>query len=170
MTAVTRRPICPPVRPPARHDATALAGYNTIVWGDENTVDSVNDTEAQLFIDWLNLGNRNMFITGLDIMWDMRLSSTGAKHDFYSMWGVTYLGDYSGSGITTIDGQAGDPITAAFASPSGLQLSGTSDASGDYVDPNQGPASHAGIYTGGTGSGLTNGALSRYDTGTTKIV
>lgn len=151
-------------------NASTLAGYNTIVWGDENTLDAITDTEAALLVDWLNLGNRNMFVTGLDVMWDLRGSTTGGEHDLYAMWGVTYSGDYSGSSVLTIDGQAGDPISADFVSPNGLVLSGTSDASGDYVDETVGPASHAGIYSGGSGSGLGHGALSRYDSGTYKVV
>lgn len=151
-------------------DATTLAGYNTIVWGDENTVTDIGDPEAQRLIDWLGLGSRHLFVTGLDIMWDLRGHTSGPQHDLYAMWGVTYLGDYAGSAILTIEGVLGDPITTPFVSPNGLQLAGTGDSNGDYVDESLGPAAHAGIYAGGAGSGLGHGALSRFDAGGYQVV
>lgn len=133
--------------------AATLANYNTIIWFDGYP--STPSADAQRIVDWMGTGPKRLFVNGYDVAYDFRsdLPTTGTGA-LYATWGITYLGDYSGTGIATLDGVANDPITGTFTSPNGLTLSGTSNSNGDYADASAGPAVAAGIFaTGGSGSG-----------------
>jgi len=158
------------------HDLASLAfptlselnAYNAVIWFDE-TVLSTSEADAQVVVDWLggSAGNRNIFVTGVDFMWDMQNGTTG-ELNMYNAMGASYVGDYSGTGITVMDGVMNDPITGSFV-PTGLTLAGTSDSSGDYADPAAGPGTVAGIYgAGDTGTGQSG--LSHYNSGGYKLV
>lgn len=145
-----------------------LAMYNTIIWFDESSMVQT-EAEIQTVVDWLggSSGNRNLFITSVDFMWDLENGSTG-ELNLYNAIGTSYVGDYSGTGITVMNGVMGDPISGSFA-VGGLTLAGTSDSNGDYAAAMMGPAVQAGIYgPGGTGSAQSG--LSHYNAGAYKLV
>ncbi len=151
-------------------DAATLQQYNTLVWFDESTLVPGN-TEAQVVADWLALGGRNLFVAGVDFLWDFENGATGSgEHNLYLMWGTTYMGDGAGTAVLTLDANPGDPLMGEFAPPNGLQLNQTYDSNGDYADATTGPATQALIYTGGTGSGLGYSGFSYYNAGTYKTV
>ena len=139
------------------------------MWFDENTI-TPGDTQAQVVADWLALGERNLFVTGIDFMWDFQSATLGlGEKNLYQLWGTTYLGDSCGTAVATLDGVAGDLITDAFVAPNGLLLSKTGDSSGDYANETLGPATQAAIYAaGGAGSGRSG--LSHYNAGGYKVV
>ncbi len=149
--------------------ATDLLQYNVIVCFADGAPYAL-DSESQILVDWLNLGGRNLFVTGIDVMWSFQGGTPGlGAHNLYSALSTVYLGDYAGQTIPTIDGLSGDPITGDFATPNGLLLAGSYYADGDYADETLGSATHAGLYAaGGTGSG--HSALSHHDNGTYKTV
>ncbi len=130
-----------------------LAPYLVLIWVDTGVV-GPGDTEHQIVVDWLALGGKGVFIIGVDFLWDLRFNSgSGGEYNLYTMLETTYSGDYSGTGISMLDGVSADPITDPF-STTGISLSGTSDSNGDYADETAGASVKAGIYgTGGSGSG-----------------
>lgn len=147
---------------------TDLAAYDVLVWFDENTLIPGN-TECQIVVDWLGLGGKSLFVSGVDFFWDLENGTSGmGEYNLYLMFETAYLGDYSGTGISALDGVVADAITGPF-SITPLTLTGTSDSNGDYADSSAGAATKAAFYgAGGTGSG--NAALSYYDSGTYKTV
>jgi len=146
---------------------TDLAAYDILIWFDEGTL-GPGDADCQLVIDWLATGGKSFFATGVDFFWDLENGTPGAgEYDLYLLFATDYVGDYSGSGLGTIDGVSADPITDPF-STTGITLSGTSDSSGDHADPTTGLAVKAGIYGTGTGSGLGNAGFTYYDGSTYK--
>ena len=148
---------------------TDLAGYSVLIWIDEDTI-TPGDTQCQIVADWLALGGKSIFMTGIDFLWDFNSSTVGlGENNLYLRFATTYMGDYSGTTITSITGVTGDPVTGAFATTP-LTLTMTSDSNGDYANETAGLAVKAGIYTGGTGSGLNHAAITHYDTGTYKTV
>jgi hypothetical protein len=153
-------------------DAATLAPYNALIWFDESS-SSATDAEAQVVADWLASGDKALFITSIDLMWDFQSGATGAgMRNLYDMWGATYMGDdsdsYSGR-IATLDGVAGDPVTGDFAPPNGLLLTQSYDSQGDYVNETFGPATSSALYAaGGTGTG--HAGLTRLNTGAYKVV
>jgi len=149
--------------------ATTLHQYNVLIWFDSGTL-SPGDNEAQIVSDWLQLGSRNLFVSGRDFIWDLANGTPGAgEHNLYTRFGIVYYGSSSDTAIATLDGQSADPITADFVAPSGLQLTQTYSSSGDYADPNQGIATYAALYgAGGMGSGYAG--MSHYDSGAYKTV
>ena len=154
---------------PAFPDATALAPYNAIIWFDESS-SSATDAEAQVVADWLGSGDKAMFITSIDLMWDFQAAGAGTGMDnLYSMWGATYLNNYSGTTIATLDGVLGDPVSGDFAAPNGLLLTQSADSNGDYVNEAFGPATSSALYaTGGSGTG--HAGMTRLNTGAYKVV
>jgi len=149
--------------------AQTLNQYNTIIWFAEGVM-SVTPAESQVVVDWMNMGQKRIFVSGVDFMWDMENGTPGqGEHNMYLTIGTTYQGDYAGTGITTLDGVTNDPITGSFLAPNGLQLAGTADSNGDYANATQGPATQAALYgAGDTGSGFSG--LSHYTTSNYKIV
>jgi hypothetical protein len=146
-----------------------LTPYHLLIWFDESTLTPGND-DCQEVVDWMALGARNLFATSVDFLWDVENGTGGlGENNLYLLFETTYLGDYSGSGLGTLDGVSADPITDPF-STTGITLSGTSDSSGDYADPTAGLATKAAVYGTGTGSGLGNAGISYYDSGTYKTV
>lgn len=147
--------------------AQDLAAYDTVIWFDESVI-GPGDTECQRIVDWLDTGGKNLFTASVDFVWDFANGAGGlGENNLYVMMGVTYLGDYAGTAIATLDGAAADPIGGDFLAPSGLALAGTSDSDGDYYSA--GTATIGGLYaTGGSGSG--SGGISHRDAGTYKIV
>lgn len=145
-----------------------LNAYNTIIWFEEDVL-SQTEAEVQVVVDWLNAspGDRNLFVNGVDYLWDME-NGTSGELNMYQAMGVTFVADYTGTGITTIDAVANDPLTGSFA-PGTLTLAGSADSNGDYANPGSGLATHSGLYgPGGDGSGQS--AMSHYNAGTYKLV
>jgi hypothetical protein len=147
---------------------TELAAYEVLIWFDESTLTPGN-TECQIVADWLGTGGKSLFATSVDFLWDLENGTSGmGEYNLYLLFATDYAGDYSGSGISTLDGVSADPITDPF-STTGLTLAGASDSSGDYADPTTGLATKAAIYGTG-GSGTDSAGLSYYDSGTYKTV
>src|SRR5690606_23575569 len=50
----------------------ALNAYNTIIWFDESVL-AQTEANVQVVVDWLNgaAGDRNIFVTSVDFLWDM---------------------------------------------------------------------------------------------------
>ena len=148
---------------------TDLAAYHVLIWFDENTL-IAGDSDCQVVVDWMGLGSRALFVNGVDFMWDIENGSSGmGENNLYLLLATDYVGDYSGTGLATLDGVSADPITDPF-STTGLALAGTSDSNGDYADATTGLATKAAVYGTGTGSGLGNAGISYYDSGTYKTV
>ena len=147
--------------------AAFLNTFDTIVAADE-LFSSWSNAAAQDVANWLQTGDRNLFVTSVDYLADFATAPGGSgEHNLFSLWGISYAGSSSGTGIASILGTSSDPIGGAFVA--GLSLSMTSDGSGDYVDATVGPATMAGLYgPGGTGANM--GALTHYNTGTYKVV
>ncbi len=147
--------------------AIELAEYEVLIWFDENTLVPGN-AECQLVVDWLGLGGKSFFATGVDFMWDVENGTTSSgEYNLYLMFATDYVGDYAGTGMTTLDGLTADPITDPFSS-AGLTLAGTSDSNGDYANETTGLATKAAFYAG-TGTGLGRAGFSYYDSGSYKI-
>jgi hypothetical protein len=146
-----------------------LAGYPVLIWFDEDTI-TPDNPECQVVADWLALGGKSIFMTGIDFFWDFYSGTTGlGEHNLYVLFETTYMGDYAGSTVASIAGVTGDPVTGSFdTTPLGLSMTG--DSSGDYANETLGLSVKAGIYTGGSGSGLTHAAITHYDSGTYKTV
>lgn len=149
--------------------AQTLNQYNTIIWFAEGTL-TVSAAESQSVVDWMAMGDKRIFVANIDFMWDMENGTPGqGEHNFYLAMGATFVGDYAGTGITTLDGVANDPIGGSFLAPTGLQLAGTGDSNGDYANPNVGPAIHAALYgSGDVGSGQSG--MAHYTTSNYKLV
>lgn len=147
---------------------TELAAYEVLIWFDESTFIPGN-TQCQIVADWLGLGGKSIFVTSVDFLWDMENGTPGmGEHNLYLLFETPYMGDYSSSYITALDGVSADPITDPF-STTALTLSGTSDSSGDYADETTGLATKAAIYGAG-GSGTGHAGISYYDSGSYKTV
>jgi Subtilase family/Carboxypeptidase regulatory-like domain/Domain of unknown function (DUF4394) len=148
--------------------AAELAVYETLIWTDDNTLDP-GDADCQVVADWLVSGNKSLFGLGRDFIWDLANGTPGAgEYNLYLLLNTTYVGDYAGTTILTLDGVAGDPIGGDFVSPNGLTLAGTLDSNGDYANTSS-TATTGLIYgPGGTGSG--SAGLTHYDAGTFKTV
>jgi hypothetical protein len=146
---------------------TELAAYEALILFDEGLHD-LTDTECGVIADWLDTG-KNLFVNGVDYMWNLRYFTTGGGEEaLYNALGTIYQGDYAGTGVSGIEGVTGDPITDDFATTP-LALAGTDDSDGDYADETVGLSTKAGLYgTGGSGSG--HAALTHYDSGTFKTV
>jgi hypothetical protein len=139
---------------------TELTPYTILIWADESTL-SPGDTECQIVVDWLNLGGKRLFATSVDFLWDLENGSVGnGEHNLYLMFLTEYLGDFAGTGITSLDGVAADPIGGSW-SGSPMALPGISDNSGDYCDIALSTATTGLIYGAG-GSGTGNGAATHY--------
>ena len=148
--------------------AADLAPYETLIWADESSM-TPGDADCQVVVDWLVSGGKSLFVTSVDFIWDLQNGTVGAgEHNLYLLLNTTYVGDYAGTTIATLDGVAGDPIGGDFVSPNGLALAGTADNNGDYASTSS-VATTGLIYgTGGTGSGYAG--LSHYEDATYKTV
>ena len=142
-----------------------LTPYTILIWGDESTL-GPGDADCQIVVDWLNLGAKRFFATSVDFLWDLENgTSGGGENNLYLMFQTEYSGDYAGTGITTLDGVAADPIGGSW-SGSPMALPGTSDNNGDYADSGLSAATTALIYgAGGTGSSYA-AATHYFDAGT----
>ena len=141
--------------------AAELAPYETLIWADESSM-TPGDAPCQIVADWLVSGGKSLFVTSVDFLWDLQNGTPGAgEHNLYLLFNTTYVGDYAGTGITRLNGVAGDPIGGDFVEPNGLILSATADSNGDYSSTSS-VATTSLIYgPGGTGSG--NSGLSWYE-------
>jgi hypothetical protein len=148
--------------------AVQLAPYSLLIWADEDTL-TPDNAECQIVADWLNSGGKSLFATGIDFMWDIANGTPGSgENNLYVLFNTTYTGDYAGTGITALNGVAGDPIGGDFVAPNGLTLAGTGDSNGDYANTAS-VATTGLIYgTGGTGSGYAG--LTHYEGASYKIV
>jgi hypothetical protein len=146
--------------------AVELANYDTIIYSADYFVDIGGEDQFQLILDWINLGNKNIFVNGRDFMWDIRLTDPGNKYDFYLLLNTNYEADYAGTSITELVGISGDPIgDSFFATP--MEITGTDESDGDYASV--GSATIGMNYgTGSTGSGYA--ALTHYSNATYKSV
>ncbi|MBN1137336.1 MAG: DUF4394 domain-containing protein, partial [Anaerolineae bacterium] len=148
--------------------AIELAPYGTLIWADENTIDPDN-AECQIVADWLVSGDKSIFLAGRDFFWDWASGTPGAgEHNLYLLFNTTYLADYAGTTITTLDGVPGDPIGGDFLPPNGLTLAGALDSNGDYADENS--AAATGLIYGPGGSGSGHAGLTHYEGGDYKTV
>ena len=148
--------------------AAELAPYETLIWADENTL-TPGDAECQVVVDWLNSGAKSLFATGIDFIWDLQNGTVGGgEHNLYLLFNTTYVGDYAGSTIATLDGVAGDPIGGDFVAPNGLALTASADSNGDYAQLSSLATTSAIYGAGGTGSGYSG--LTHYDGGSYKTV
>jgi hypothetical protein len=143
---------------------TELTPYTILIWADENTL-APGDAQCQIVVDWLNLGGKRLFATGIDFLWDLENGTAGAgENNLYLMFQTEFVGDYAGTGITSLDGVAADPIGGSW-SGSAMALVGTADSNGDYSDIGLSTATTGLIYgAGGTGSGYS-AATHYYDVG-----
>ena len=148
--------------------AAQLAPYETLIWTDENTLDP-GDADCQVVADWLNSGGKTLFGLGRDFLWDLANGTPGAgEHNLYLLFNTTYLGDYAGTTIATLDGVPGDIIGDPFAPPNGLTLAGTLDSNGDYADENS--VATTGLIYGPGGAGSGHAGLTHYESATYKTV
>lgn len=141
-----------------------LTPYTILIWADESTL-SPGDAECQIVVDWLNLGGKRLFATSVDFLWDLENGAPGAgENNLYLMFQTEFVGDYAGTGITSLDGVAADPIGGSW-SGTAMALVGTSDSNGDYSDIGLSTATTGLIYgAGGTGSSYS-AATHYYDIG-----
>ena len=150
-------------------DANTLAPFNVLIWFDEHGTCATN-AQALVVANWLSSGGKNLFLTGMDMLGDLSKAYPGqGKYDLYTMLGTTYLGDFAGLSITSLDCVLGDPLAGDFVAATGLFLSDQWFASGDYAQATNGPAIHAATYAWG-GSGSGHSALSHYDAGSYRVV
>ncbi len=146
--------------------AGELAAYTTLIWADEGTLDP-GDAQCQIIADWLVLGGRNLFATGVDYMWDLANGTVGAgEHNLYLLMGATYVADYAGTTITALNGVAGDPIGDSW-SATPMTIAGTADSNGDYMDE---ATCEEGLLYGAGGAGSGRAALCHYAPGTHRTV
>ncbi|RLD98804.1 MAG: hypothetical protein DRI92_03340, partial [Aquificota bacterium] len=133
-----------------------LAPYDVLIWADESTL-SPGDSSCQVVADWLTSGGKSLFATSVDFLWDLQNGTLGqGEHNLYLLFNTTYLGDYAGTGITTLEGVTGDPIGGGMT----LSLAGNSDSDGDYADETTGAPAGFLYGAGDTGSG--HSALTHY--------
>lgn len=141
--------------------AGELAPYTVLIWADENTL-APGDADCQVVADWLVLGGKRLFATGVDFLWDIENGAAGAgENNLYLLFQTTYQGDYSGTGITGIDGVASDPIGDPW-SATPMTIVGAADSNGDYADAGTSTAI-AGLVYGAGGSGSGYAALTHLD-------
>jgi len=137
--------------------ASDLAAYDVLIWADEYTL-TPGDAQCQLVADWLVSGDKSLFATSVDFLWDLQNGTVGAgEHNLYLLLNTQYVGDYAGTGISTLQGVAGDPIGDGLT----LALAGNSDSNGDYADQMVGAPTGFLYGAGGTGSGYS--ALTHYE-------
>ncbi|HDD24878.1 MAG TPA: hypothetical protein ENF52_05535, partial [Chloroflexi bacterium] len=133
-----------------------LAPYDVLIWADESTL-SPGDSSCQVVADWLTSGGKSLFATSVDFLWDLQNGTPGqGEHNLYQLFNTTYLADYAGTGITTLEGVTGDPIGGGMT----LSLAGNSDSDGDYADETTGAPAGFLYGAGDTGSG--HSALTHY--------
>jgi hypothetical protein len=141
--------------------AGELAPYVVLIWADESSL-SPGDTECQIVADWLVLGGKRLFATSIDFLWDLENGTVGGgEHNLYLLFETDFVGDYAGTGITTLDGVASDPIGGPWSSTP-MTIMGTADSNGDYSD---GATSTAvtGLDYGAGGTGSSYAALTHLD-------
>jgi hypothetical protein len=150
--------------------AAQLANYDTLILFDENLTD-YTDASHQVFADWLALGGKSFFAVGRDLLQDWAPAAIGTgERNLYALMGMTYVGSSAGTTIQRIDGVSGDPITDPFFGMANGLVLVSPLSSGDYADELFGPATHVGLYAGGSGVGLNKSAMTAYDSGTYKVV
>ncbi len=141
--------------------AAQLAPYDLLIWADEDVL-TPGDPECQIVADWLQSGGRTLFAAGRDFLWDLQNGTPGlGEHNLYLLFNTTYLGDYAGSTIATLDGVPGDIIGDDFAPPNGLLLAMTLDSNGDYASETAGAPTGLVYGPGGAGSG--HSGLTHYE-------
>jgi hypothetical protein len=145
-----------------------LAPYSVLIWMDEDTI-IAGDPECQIVADWLVSGDKSLFAGGIDFLWDLQNGTPGlGEHNLYLLLNTTYVGDYAGTTITTLDGVAGDLIGGDFTSPNQIILGGTADSNGDYASTSSIATTGLTWGPGGTGSGYA--ALTHYESPSFKTV
>ncbi len=148
--------------------AAELAPYETLIWADENTIDP-GDADCQVVADWLVSGDKSLFGAGRDFIWDLANGTPGAgEYNLYLLLNTTYMADYAGTTIATLDGVASDPIGGDFSPPNGLTLAGTLDSNGDYA--NTSSVATTGLMYGAGGAGSGYAGLTHYEAGSYKTV
>lgn len=146
--------------------AGELAPYMVLIWADEGTL-GPGDAECQIVADWLQLGGRRLFATSVDFVWDLQNGTPGAgEHNLYLLLGAPYVGDYAGTGITSLTGVASDPVGGSW-SVTPMTIAGTADSNGDYMDE---ATCAEGLLYGAGGTGSNRAALCHYDPGTYRTV
>lgn len=146
-----------------------LAPYDVLIWFDEDVI-APGDAECQIVANWLQSGNKNLFITSVDFLWDLANGTPGnGEHNLYLLLQTNYLGDYAGTTITRLEGVPGDLIGGDFVPPNGLVLAGNADSNGDYANEATSLAEVGMLYgTGGSGSG--HAGLTHYEGANYKTV
>ncbi|GEM_PF-1054018 len=148
--------------------AAQLAPYDLLIWADEDVL-TPGDAECQIVADWLQSGGRALFAAGRDFLWDLQNGTPGAgEHNLYLLFNTTYMGDYAGSTIATLDGVPGDIIGGDFAPPNGLALAMTLDSNGDYA--NEAVGAPTGLIYGPGGAGSGHSGLTHYEGSNYKTV
>ena len=148
--------------------AADLEPYSLLIWADESVVDA-GDAECQIVVDWLTGGGKSLFVTSVDFLWDLQNGTIGGgEHNLYLLLNTTYQGDYAGTGITVLNGVAGDPIGGDFVEPDGLTLTATADSNGDYA--NLTSVATTGLIYGPGGTGSNYAGLSHYEGANYKTV
>lgn len=144
--------------------AADLDAYNVLIWADESVL-TPGDSDCQVVADWLVSGDRAMFATSVDFLWDLENGTPGlGEHNLYDLFGTNYMGDYAGSAITALEGVVGDPIGGGLT----LALVAGTDSNGDYSDETTSAPSSFLYGAGGTGSGRS--AMTHYEGANYKTV
>jgi len=148
--------------------AADLAPYSVLLWVDESSM-TPGDAPCQVIADWLVSGDKALFVASVDFIWDLQNGTPGlGEHNLYLLLNTTYVGDYAGSGITTLEGVSGDDIGGDFAPPNQVTLAGSSDSNGDYASVSS--VATTGLIWGPGGTGSGNAALTHYEAANYKTV
>ncbi|CAG0936883.1 hypothetical protein TFLX_05779 [Thermoflexales bacterium] len=136
--------------------AGELAAYDTLIWADQSSL-TPGDAQCQIVADWLTSGNKALFATSIDFLWDLQNGTVGAgEHNLYLLFNTTYVGDGAGTGITSLPGVPGDVIGDGL----NLTLAGATASNGDYANETIGAPT--GFLYGAGGTGSTRSALTHY--------
>ncbi|MGB9724011.1 MAG: S8 family serine peptidase [Chloroflexia bacterium] len=138
-----------------------LAPYTLLIWMDNDTL-TPDNPECQIVANWLTSGDKALFAGGRDFLWDLQNGTPGqGERNLYELFQTTYLGDYAGSTIATLEGVPGDIIGDPFAPPNGIALSQDLNSNGDYASETS--VAQTGLLYGPGGAGSGHAALTHYE-------
>lgn len=150
--------------------ASDLAGFNTLIWFDDAFV-AQGDAEFQVVVDWLDSGDKHLFVTSRLFLTDMENGPVGqGERNLYDRVGAARVGQTASFSISVLEGIVNDPVGGDFVAPNELTISGVGSL-GDYASPSTSLATTAALYgPGGAGDGSGDAALTHFDAGTYKAV
>ena len=139
-------------------DASDLAPYDVLIWFDTSVL-AVTNADCQVVADWLQSGDKSLFATSDDFLWDLENGTPGqGEHNLYLLFETTYLGDYSGA-ASFLNGLASDPVSDDWAPPNSLN---GNFGSIDYADEHSTAVT---AFTFGEGTSAGRSAFTHYDSG-----